>query len=979
MKRSSIYQIILAFLLLASCTTEDTTDPAGGKVTEGLPVTVYLPYGSGMPVTYTKADGDDTVRDLYVLLFDEQGMHEGNYFFSVADGTLDTSAKRVRISTTTGKKIIYAVANTGASNFNSAAAGISLRQQIDAWWSQGHETLAEWLTQGAAMVAERTDWSPTELLMSGRYGSAMPQVTDTYAETADNSEVCLFREDGTIARANGSAPDANAKVWLTRTVASVTFQIQTGTYTVNGKEVTFEPQSYSVCNLPSAVSLYAGTQPTTAVFTPEANSFDGKINGNTFQFFMLENRQADGTGLNEESREALRSTSHAGTYIILKGKYRGKELNPFFPEKTETQTATADVTYYIHLGYIDQYGGANDLSVYRNHKYIYNVRVAGVNDIIVEATTENGSPRADGDVVFTDGEPIDVDAHFSKRLLVFNPGEDLTQGGEVVCSVKTAATGWAEMNINDLNADINWVYFVEKSQAEALWEQGLGPDFTFTDPVRSEGILTVRELADKLAGECKETGISVYAYIRENYYEGMALADYINYQSTTGSAKTRTMAIALRTENANGSSSVSSARYIIRQKPIVAFFDMSSSLVSGGQSWGMEWVNESEEPAYFNPSTSLRDKALNTGISYKRDDSRFNAFGISPSDGLTNMKTEIAGYVRSTTGWKELETNRVAETGLTETGGTNYAAAYAACMSRNRDENGDGRITDEEIKWYLPAIDQYQHFWIGTNAVPEEATLYPAEFRLRNSINTNPNLVREMFTMLSSGGHRFFADEAFGVRRGDYANHARNHLRCARNIGSGHKVEVAQVSEGSSSKTYAINGYLTESSLRNPLTSGTTLPSHNEYSSWNRLPAKLEVKTTSIKANELPNGGVYLNLLKYIHDGKGLNNPCNKYNVDGQTGWRVPNQRELILFTTLGNLGGELLFTQTFSSLWDFNNWTRSARREEGPGGTGINIPAASRYGYIYNATELQLPFNDNGIVWAYNFACNIRCVRDIE
>ncbi len=984
MKRISAYTLTIAACLwaalsLSSCTTEDTTTPDGGEMIDGMPVTVSLPWGAGMPVTLTKADGDDTVSDLYVLLFNEYGRHEGNYYFSVADGTLNPATRKVQLQATSGKKIVLALANVQASNFNSPASGKSLKQEIDAYWANGTHSLTDWLAEGATMVANRTDWSPTELLMSGRYATAMPVVTDTYAVTADNSEVCAFKIDGTVARADGSLLGDNAKVWLTRTIASVTFRIQTGTYTVSvggqSKEVTFEPQSYSVCNLPNAVSLYAGTQRTAQVFTPDANSFDGKIDGNSFQFFMLENRQAKGTALNEETREALRGTDHAGTYIVLKGTYKGKEMNPFFPHKTEAQEATAHVTYYIHLGYIDQYGGADDLSVYRNHKYTYNVRVTGVNSIIVEAFMENSdSPRADGDVVFTDAEPIDVDAHFAKRLITFHPGEDLTQDGQVVCSVKTAATGWTETDVNQAGADIDWVYFVEKAQVEALWKQGLGPDFTFTDPVRSEGIMTIRELAAKLSGEYSETGVSVYAYIRENYYDGLSLAQFINYQSTTGSAKTRTMAIALRTKNASGSSSVSSARYIIRQKPIVAFFDMASRQVRDGQSWGMEWINESEEPIYFNASTSLYHKALNTGIAYKRDDSRFNTFGTSTSDGLNNMKTEIAGFVRSETGWKELETNRVAETGLTETGGTDYAAAYAACMSRNRDENGDGRITDDEIKWYLPAIDQYQHFWIGTNAVPEEATLYPADFRLRNNANTDPNFVREMFTMLSSGGHRFFADEAFGVRMNDSGRHARNHLRCARNIGSGSKVEVAHVSDGADSKTYAISGYLTESSLRDPLTSGTTLPSHNEYSPWNRLPSKLEVKKTSIKANVLPEGGVYVKLLQYVHEGKGLNNPCHIYNTGSETGWRVPNERELILFTTLGYLGGERLFTQTFSSLWDFDNWTRSARREE----NGVITPA-SRYGYLYNTTELQLPFNDNGIAWAYDFTCNIRCVRDVE
>lgn len=63
-----------------------------------------------------------------------------------------------------------------------------------------------------------------------------------------------------------------------------------------------------------------------------------------------------------------------GTYVVLKGKYE---------ETKNGSTKTADVTYYVHLG--DCSANYNDYNVERNCKYTFNITVAGVDKIIVEA------------------------------------------------------------------------------------------------------------------------------------------------------------------------------------------------------------------------------------------------------------------------------------------------------------------------------------------------------------------------------------------------------------------------------------------------------------------------------------------------------------------------------------------------------------------------------------------------------------------
>ncbi|MCQ5300080.1 hypothetical protein NE644_22010, partial [Blautia wexlerae] len=45
-------------------------------------------------------------------------------------------------------------------------------------------------------------------------------------------------------------------------------------------------------------------------------------------------------------------------------------------------------------------------------------------------------------------------------------------------------------------------------------------------------------------------------------------------------------------------------------------------------------------------------------------------------------------------------------------------AAIAECLSRNRDENGNGKIDLDELKWYLPATDQLASMFLGAKSLP---------------------------------------------------------------------------------------------------------------------------------------------------------------------------------------------------------------------------------------------------------------------
>ena len=53
-----------------------------------------------------------------------------------------------------------------------------------------------------------------------------------------------------------------------------------------------------------------------------------------------------------------------------------------------------------------------------------------------------------------------------------------------------------------------------------------------------------------------------------------------------------------------------------------------------------------------------------------------------------------------------------------------YNAAKYKCMCLNRDMDGNGRIDENEVQWYLASINQLTDLWIGENSFDPQARLY---------------------------------------------------------------------------------------------------------------------------------------------------------------------------------------------------------------------------------------------------------------
>ena len=106
-------------------------------------------------------------------------------------------------------------------------------------------------------------------------------------------------------------------------------------------------------------------------------------------------------------------------------------------------------------------------------------------------------------------------------------------------------------------------------------------------------------------------------------------------------------------------------------------------------------------------------------------------------------------------------------------------------MSRNRDENGDSKISKDEMKWYLPAIYQYMDIWMGTFGLPNGFALYQKNGDYDHFYASNKKYI-------------LWAEEgsSFGNDNDKYepGRHYGRSIRCIRNLGMSSKQEAAGTS-----------------------------------------------------------------------------------------------------------------------------------------------------------------------------------------
>ncbi|MCS2891334.1 hypothetical protein NXY11_17765 [Parabacteroides faecis] len=915
MKRYSLYvfSLFASILLLSACVDEQAIK-SSTDVEEGREVNLSLSFATGDPeVIQTKsALTEGNVSDLYVLLFDESGARvpitsdENGYFEN-----LSGLSGAVSLQTTTGKRRIYAVANIKSDATGSIKASLdNITNEID-------------LKQIPVSLKDKiVSFSGSSFLASGYYTKGK-NITDepTEAETV----VIDLVNDKAVIKDDVSGGILEGSIKLVRLFSNISFKISKA----DGVEV-FEPISWKIVNVPVTSPLYKGATLSSTYFSTSRSQ---RFENNSFEFAMLENLQSSSKITNKNDREADDKRPEHATYVELKGHFVGTGKREGYNNPVKVD---ANVTYYISLG-LGSDKTANNLGDYnskRNKIYLYNIQVAGVDEIITEVIEQSPYHRADGDITYVEGKVDNFDAHYESKVYDFELKDLENYSADFL--VKTPFTkGYIKLSEanealdTDYAENWQWVHFLVNEKSGNSYS-----DAKQRYPKDKSKLMDVRAFSEYLKDKSHYLNgkLWVTCFIDEYYYKNKNWTEFVNTEP-------RVLQIMCKiddyTHNGNHTSSLREARYTISQKSIQTIYALDSKKTA----WGIEWVNETDP-------ISADDNGY--GKDTKGDDM---------NNGYANLLAETQLIGKSWYAAKGADFS------------SELKKAYAACMSRNRDENGDTQIDKDEIKWYLPAIYQYMDIWMGTFGLPNGFALYQKGGDYDHFYASN-----KKYILWAEEGSSFGKDN-------DKAETGRNYgrsIRCIRNLGMTSKQEV----DGTYPDQYYSENNLVfdmsnmnSQSIREQYLEGELdAHVHTDFNGANAPHKKFQfaksvVTKFTVKASRSENQKVYATGGQK-HDGKWgyytywngpdgysrdmgdtfkdgwtiyyryyktekqevwtdytqstitrtdlainmkLNNsPCKYYSEDGDSkGWRIPNQRELQMLIRSGKAGSDKLYSWT--------------------------------------------------------------------
>lgn len=876
MKRYNLLMILLlmGLFLMASC-ADESIPKNEETIVEGIPVGLDLSITqeTGVKITTRAVLDEETenkVYDIRLFVFNKQKKLEYTNLYTYEEPITDKKAS-VRIPTgdiTTGEKYIYAIANTtgGIGQFLNKEGG---KISDDGDWKKV-ATVSDLQAMVSSLSQNTEQRLGDHLLMSGTY-------SEGESLSADGS--CR------IAKGESEIVQLAGSIKLLHADSRITFEVS-----VSDQSITFIPKSWQVVNVPKRTSIFSQEKDCADIFyfSSAVKPFDNttingtNYEGGSFTFYMYENRKStklanDGSSIgNYEDRERqekdaagkngdFKYAAPMATYVILTGD---------FSQVKGGKTYNASVSYKIHLGYVNEVVG--DFKSKRNTIYKYKAKVAGVENIILEVESSNtgdykeNQPGAEGKVVIAD-QVVSVDAHYEVQNITFYK-DALDNLSVSVSTPKGEGTYEIDVNgdlVENTILDFNWVKFVRVTDDKSRLASYPGDDATVTmdDRHQVQGDdgshhLSINQLLWQLYNhkvidnglwtlDSKGRKYVVYtAFVDEYYYTDIALDKFVNVED-------RKMHILCDTKySKDEQSSLTTANIMISQRSIKSIYNFGSDS-DVKTAWGIESVDETPG-APLKAAATTRNETLTNG--------RYNTFDMLGF--LSNTNKDWSSYVDFTNPNKSKLYNKNAE---------------YACLQRNRDLNGNGKIDANEIRWYLPALNQYTGLWIGKDALSPEARLFQKDPALITETGTDGGTNGNFRTnnhYMTSNGVRFWAEEGAATGNTMYdLNKSKFNIRCARNLNLRNTLEPGTPKLADDVDDYVKSSY---SDKDNTVVSGIDL-------SRLAVAARRSTAETGSMASSAEHTGADLNRPYKAFEVKvAVNSKC-------PSGYRVPNQRELAL------------------------------------------------------------------------------------
>lgn len=873
------YLLMGVALLLSSC-SEDIF-PGGSESNED--VTISLAYSDVSPrdivVNSRATDAEERHLDnLYIYIFDGNGNLKG-YKGIEGETNLNqytsntTKAEITGIKTRSGESYIYAVANISTGLYpvetvsgTVAANKLPINLNEETARAGGYDFT---LDQLKALTFKRNNTSidiTSAFLMSG---------------AVQDGNLVNITTAGTIASGDNA-------IRLSRIVSKVKFTIKAAKTT--GVTRSFKLETYDIMNIAVDGSLVGKIDGNSRNKTTNVNKNIGNTvrpndvenDAQFFEVYLPENLQdavhnvTTQAAREDDSQSIPKEFTNApanGTYVVLKGKYE---------ETTSSSTKSADVTYYVHLG--DCSRDKNNYDVERNCKYTYNITVAGVDKIIVEATKEEGKelqPGAEGVVLEygATGKNMTLDSHYEYMVMRFYQKDikglkDAGKGyyyqvyalGNHTDVINVGATTVGKDN----GVDTSWIQFAIKCRRDNSSSKysedktNRGTACSYPGTQYANDLYTVdkflKYLYDNANSNSIWTGydynkgyyVDATCFISENYYKNLTWNQYVN------DVDKRAFYVANEVKTSNDGRSVYAiTQYGLTQYNIQTFYDRSKA--GSITAYGCETINDEEGKDF-----TVKGKGSQT-----------SSYGRDTWNGHTNMLADIN---KKSDTWENLKDN---------------SSLIKACMSRNRDLNGDGKISDDEIRWYAPTISQYIGIWIGEEIMSGESKLFN---KATSTLSTsNDPGCRMLYYSSTYNENTYFSEEGLATNHNNSA-YPPKLVRCLRNLKSndvGYNRTPDKYYTFESSVVTLNN--VDEKALNTSGEQGE-LNAHTERSALNKPAKKFKISNEKYYGERSKDwwGDWYWTgvMPTQEHVVDGTFKCYNKYE-EGDKKWRVPNQREL--------------------------------------------------------------------------------------
>lgn len=765
--------VAITALGLTSCITDDGIDNI--LFVEGQPAQVELTFAveDNIEVT-TRAAQDEMyehlVQNIYVFVFNgnqrvmpDKSFFDSseitNYYNKVVDGN-NQSHGTVTFGALSGSGLkVCAIANVNISNTSVTRADIGEETQVDLDKLDAITSYSE-LQQMSIRLTSGNINRGASFMMTGEVTANLE------ADKTTTVQIPLKRADSKI----------------TFNVKAENSQYADFTFIPNSFRVVNAPlKSYILPRVSEGGAtltqdMDATTDPTKDFYSiPESQAPKFEVvgdNSGSFTFYMYENLKAPKSLINNNTSAgyALREKENKGedgrnidyiyapdyaTYVVISG-----ELSYSFEEDYEdplsgtmskiTKWLMADVEYVVHLGH-SGVANVDDYSTLRNHHYTYNVTIKGVNDLIVEVDRDNDEttadedneqrPGAEGEIVMSAQRVINVDGHYDRATIQLTDSE----AKELHFAINTPwENGYDTNGFNAAHSssvqDYKWVKFLINAEVgqnqtantfapypgDQCYDGGKTDTGTAAQSTAYNRTVTLRDIRqlsnflknDKNRQNVRNADGKIYitVFIDEYLYFYDPTADPMSTPANTnykGVMDADAAGLLLWKKSVNQpdrmlhivkagemkysddyETSISRSVVTIKQRSIQTFYNVNAESLKSA--WGTETINETPRMTPSNNRT-IPNNAVN--------DNDYTRAQKLTSNGTPNWRDVISS---------------TQQYGF----GANRSDPIYACAMRNRDFNGDGKINQQEVQWYLTSLNQMGDLWVGEPCMPSYARLF---------------------------------------------------------------------------------------------------------------------------------------------------------------------------------------------------------------------------------------------------------------